>query len=136
MNEDKVKSLERFHTVRNARQLAGEVFEKTSELGVEIVEDEELISMRNKLQKDAVKLEVKMKELEDQMVKEEYRVEIRENRVFNLTADINLRKQLCNEMEAENRRLIGEKTEALMAERRCYMNRVRDRSCSSTTTQT
>ena len=88
------------------------------------MEDEELIRMRLKLQKDAVDLEDRMEELEQLMVKEDYKVDIREHRLFNLTADINLRKQLCNEMEAENRRLIGEKTQILRAKRAYFINKV------------
>lgn len=108
-NDLKKKTLENLLTVRDARQLAGEIFIMVSDLGVEVVEDEDLIKMRLQLQADAAEQENKMIELEKEMIEEENRASIRENKLFYLTADINLRKQLCNEMEAESRRMENEK---------------------------
>lgn len=104
--------------------MAGEVFMKVSELGIETVEDEELIKMRLQLQAEAAEQECKMKELEKEMFQEEYKASIRENRLMYLTSDINLRKQLCNEMEAESKRMEIEMTEVLGVDRSYEMNGV------------
>jgi hypothetical protein len=123
-NDLKKKTLENLLTVRDARQLAGEIFIMVSDLGVEVVEDEDLIKMRLQLQADAAEQENKMIELEKEMIEEENRASIRENKLFYLTADINLRKQLCNEMEAESRRMENEKTEVMSVFRSYDMNGV------------
>lgn len=110
-NDERAKSLVYLNTVRKARQKAGEVFVMLSDLGVQVVEDEDLIRMRLQLQAEAAEQENRMKELEREMVEEEVKAYIRANRISYLTADINLRKQVCNEMEADSKRRDNEKAE-------------------------
>lgn len=103
------------------RQLTGEIFQQTSELESDVEEDGELAKMRLQLQREAAELDFKMAELERQMVREEYKADIRESRLFELQADINLRKQQCNEMEVENRRLVADKSKMGAADRTARM---------------
>lgn len=126
-NQQKVKTLEHLHTVRNARQLAGDIFIEVSEMGVHVVEDEELIKMRLQLQTEAAEQEAKMSKLEKEMLEEENRVSIRQNQLLALSTDINLRKQFCNEMAADSKRIEAEKTELLNAIRSHDMTGVRAR---------
>ncbi len=119
-NKLKERYIERLTTLRNAKEL-DQGFTITQRLN----EDEELLEERQveanfkrtlgSLNSQLDELHLKQQQIEIQMEKELYNAEVREARVQELEREINFRRQLCNQIKEELRRMGKEQTQVSLS---------------------